>query len=66
MTRDFMGPSFDKVAKQYAHVNGTRRMLARCIVEGGVGVWGQVSMPANTQITVDQALALSGWILSLR
>jgi cytochrome c len=41
-------------------------VLARKIVEGGVGVWGPVPMPANTQLTAAQASALADWILSLR
>ena len=66
VSRTFMGPSFDSVAHKYAHVEGARTMLARRIVEGGVGVWGPVPMPANTQISPDQAVALADWILSLR
>ncbi|SAL15908.1 cytochrome c protein [Caballeronia peredens] len=66
MSRTFMGPSFDSVAHRYAQVDGARTTLARRIVEGGVGVWGPVPMPANTQISSDQAVALADWILSLR
>ncbi|WP_087047818.1 c-type cytochrome [Caballeronia ptereochthonis] len=66
VSRTFMGPSFDSVAHRYAHVDGARSQLARKIVEGGVGVWGPVPMPANTQISSDQAVALADWILSLR
>jgi cytochrome c len=66
VSRTFMGPSFNNVAHKYAHVDGARTTLARRIVEGGVGVWGPVPMPANTQISSDQAIALADWILSLR
>ncbi|BAN22393.1 c-type cytochrome [Caballeronia insecticola] len=66
VSRTFMGPSFDSVAHRYAQVDGARATLARRIVEGGVGVWGPVPMPANTQISSDQAVALADWILSLR
>ncbi|SAK50807.1 cytochrome c protein [Caballeronia hypogeia] len=66
MSRTFMGPSFNSVAHKYAHTEGARTQLARKIVEGGVGVWGPVPMPANTQISSDQAIALADWILSLR
>jgi cytochrome c len=65
VTRNFMGPSFDSVARKYANVEGAKKMLARRIVEGGVGAWGPVPMPANTQVSPDQALALADWILSL-
>ena len=66
VSRPFMGPSFDNVAHKYAQTDGARTTLARRIVDGGVGVWGVVPMPANTQISPDQALALADWILSLR
>ncbi|SAK81129.1 cytochrome c protein [Caballeronia glebae] len=66
MTRTFMGPSFESVAHRYARTDGARTMLARRIAEGGVGVWGAVPMPANTQVSPDQAIALADWILSLQ
>jgi cytochrome c len=66
LSRNFMGPSFQNVATKYAGVAGARDMLARKIVEGGVGVWGEVPMPANAQLTADQADTLADWILSLR
>ncbi|CDY74128.1 Cytochrome c551/c552 [Caballeronia glathei] len=65
VSRTFMGPSFHSIAAKYANVEGAHRQLARKIAEGGVGVWGQVPMPANTQLTPSQALALADWILSL-
>jgi cytochrome c len=66
ISRNFMGPSFQNVAAKYAGVAGARDMLARKIVEGGVGVWGMVPMPANAQLTADQADTLADWILTLR
>lgn len=66
VSRDFMGPSFRHVAARYANAPGAHEQLARKIAEGGVGVWGVVPMPANTQVTPDQANALAGWILSLK
>jgi cytochrome c len=66
VSRTFMGPSFSNVAAKYADVEGARAQLARKIVEGGSGVWGPVPMPANTQLSKDQADALAGWILSLK
>jgi cytochrome c len=61
-----MGPSFTNVAKKYTNVPSAREILSRKIVEGGVGAWGVVPMPANTQLTPDQANALADWILSLK
>jgi cytochrome c len=66
VSRVSMGPSFRNVAAKYADVEGAHAQLARKIVEGGVGVWGPVPMPANTQLTPAQANALVDWILSLK
>ena len=66
ISRDFMGPSFNHVAARYAEVPSAHEIVARKIAEGGVGDWGVVPMPANTQVTPDQAHALADWILSLK
>jgi cytochrome c len=66
ISRDFMGPSFSHVAARYAEVPGAHEIVARKIAEGGVGDWGVVPMPANTQVTLDQAHALADWILSMK
>jgi cytochrome c len=66
ISRDFMGPSFNHVAARYAEVPGAHEIVARKIAEGGVGDWGVVPMPANTQVTPEQAHALADWILSLK
>ena len=56
VTRQFMGPSLHDVAARYAHK----------ILDGSTGVWGTVPMPANTQLTPDQAATLAAWVLSLK
>lgn len=66
VSQDFMGPSFQHVAARYANVPDAHAELARKIAEGGVGVWGVVPMPANTQLTPGQASALADWVLSLK
>jgi cytochrome c len=66
IAQTFMGPSFQNVAAKYGGMADARKILARKIVEGGVGVWGIVPMPANTQLTQDQANTLAAWILALK
>ncbi|WP_213777627.1 c-type cytochrome [Caballeronia sp. dw_276] len=66
ISRDFMGPSFKHVAARYADAPNAREIVAHKIAEGGVGDWGIVPMPANTQVTPEQAHALADWILSLK
>ncbi|MGE8490015.1 MAG: c-type cytochrome, partial [Paraburkholderia nemoris] len=34
--------------------------------DGSTGVWGAVPMPANTQLTPDQAATLASWVLTLK
>ncbi len=64
--RNTLGPSFKSVAAKYAEDPGADLKLAKKIREGGVGVWGQVPMPAQAQVTEDESLTLSRWILQLK
>jgi cytochrome c len=41
-------------------------VLARKIRSGGKGTWGQVGMPAMSQVSEAEALQLANWILQLR
>jgi cytochrome c len=61
-----IGPSYQAIAEKYASDRDAVAKLARKVREGGVGVWGQIPMPANPQVTPDEATALSKWILSVR
>jgi cytochrome c len=66
VSRQFMGPSFHDVAARYASHTDASTYLARKIQEGSAGVWGPVPMPANTQVTDDEASSLANWILTLK
>ncbi|RZF28833.1 c-type cytochrome [Paraburkholderia sp. UYCP14C] len=66
VTRQFMGPSLHDVAARYAGREDAATYLKHKILEGGSGVWGTVPMPANTQLTPDQAATLAAWVLSLK
>jgi cytochrome c len=66
VNRPFMGPALHDIAAKYApRGDAATSYLSRKIVEGSTGVWGRVPMPANTQLTPDQAVELANWILSL-
>lgn len=54
------------VAAKYVEDKTADVMLAKKIREGGVGVWGQVPMPAQAQVTEAEALTLARWILELK
>jgi cytochrome c len=62
--KKLIGPSFKDVSARYANDKDAPNRLARKIREGGVGAWGQIPMPANQQVSPDEALTLSTWILS--
>lgn len=59
-----VGPSFKDVAVKYANDKDAETRLAKKIREGGSGVWGGVPMPANPQVSADEARALAKWVLS--
>jgi cytochrome c len=65
VNRPLMGPSLQDVAARYASMPDAAKYLARKITEGSTGVWGVVPMPANTQLTPDEANTLAHWILTL-
>ena len=66
VTRQFMGPPLHDVAARYVSRSDAAHYLARKILEGSAGVWGPVPMPANTQVTPDEAVSLASWILTLK
>jgi cytochrome c len=61
--RATLGPSFRAIAAKYADDKAAEALLAKKIVEGGVGVWGQVPMPPQPQVTPAEATTLARWIL---
>lgn len=61
-----MGPSFHAIADRYMNRPDAADYLVQTIVKGSVGVWGPVPMPANTQVTGDEARTLAQWILTLK
>ncbi len=64
--KKLIGPSYRDVAAKYATDKDAVARLARKIREGGVGAWGQIPMPANPQVTADEATALARWVLATR
>lgn len=64
--RNTLGPSFKSIAAKYAGEQGAEERLAVKIREGGVGVWGQVPMPAQPQVSAEEAMTLARWILGLQ
>ncbi len=61
-----LGPAFKDVAAKYAGQKDAADKLADKVVKGGTGVWGNIPMPANPQVTEAEAKQLVGWILTLK
>jgi cytochrome c len=61
-----IGPPFLAVAARYAaEKDAAVNRLALKIVTGGAGNWGTIPMIANERISMDDARAISRWILAL-
>ncbi|WP_156422247.1 c-type cytochrome [Paucibacter sp. KCTC 42545] len=58
-----VGPSFAAIRERYEQQADAANVLAERIAQGSSGRWGAVPMPANSQLTPDQALAAARWIL---
>ncbi|MEK8030803.1 c-type cytochrome [Ideonella sp. DXS29W] len=63
--KKLVGPAYKDVAAKYAGQKDAVAKLAEKIQKGGVGVWGQVPMPANP-VTPDEAKQLATWVLSIK
>lgn len=66
LDKKLVGPAYKDVAAKYASDKGAAAKLAKKIREGGVGVWGQVPMPANPQVNEKEAETLAKWVLTVK
>ena len=60
------GPSLKEVATKYSDDSSAAGTLAKKIQAGGVGVWGQLPIPAQPQVSEADAKTLAEYILSLK
>ncbi|NSL88866.1 PKD domain-containing protein [Chitinophaga sp. Mgbs1] len=60
-----IGPSFKQVAEKYKNDPAAPEMLAKKIISGGGGVWGETAMAAHPGISVGEARQLVEYIYSL-
>lgn len=61
-----VGPAFVQIAQRYASETGAVDVLTQSIRNGGRGKWGAIPMPAQRQISEEQAEQLAKWILSIK
>jgi cytochrome c551/c552 len=62
MVNKMLGPGFAEVASKYAGQANAVDYLSAKILSGGVGVWGGVPMPAQSQLSKENAELMARWI----
>ncbi|WP_428423218.1 c-type cytochrome [Methylibium sp.] len=61
-----LGPAFKSVAAKYAGDKDAVAKLTTKVLKGGSGSFGQIPMPANTQVSEAEAKELVTWVLGLK
>jgi cytochrome c len=61
-----VGPAYNEVAAKYEDNDKNLDYLAKKIIEGGQGVWGQVPMTPHPAISKDDAKEMAKYVLSLK
>ena len=64
--KKIVGPAYREVAKKYAGDKGAHDRLMAKVKAGGKGVWGEVPMPPNPQVSAQDLDKIVTWILSLK
>ena len=64
--KKLVGPAYKDGAAKYAGQKDAAAKLATKIQKGGVGVWGQIPMPANPAVSADEAKQLAAWVLTIK
>lgn len=64
--KTLIGPAYRSIASRYANDRNALAQLTRKVREGGVGAWGPVPMPANPQVSPEEAQTLVRWVLQQR
>lgn len=62
--KKLVGPSYKDIAAKYTGQQDAVEKLSAKVIKGGSGVWGPIPMPANAQITSDEAKKLVAWIMT--
>lgn len=61
-----IGPAYQDVAAKYKGDKDAVAKLSDKVKKGGVGVWGQVPMPPNAQVSDADIKELVTWIMTLK
>ncbi|WP_316829513.1 PQQ-dependent sugar dehydrogenase [Pedobacter aquatilis] len=60
-----IGPAFDKVSAKYQKDPKAVDYLASKVMKGSSGVWGEVPMPAHSEMKESEVKQIVEWVLSL-
>lgn len=64
MDKKLVGPSFRDISAKYQSKN-VEQLVAK-VQKGGAGTWGPVPMPANPQVTAEEAKTLVTLIFAFK
>lgn len=64
--KKMVGPAYKDVAAKYRGQKDIELKLVDKVKKGGVGVWGQIPMPPNANVSDADAKTLVHWILLLK
>jgi len=59
-----IGPAYKEVAAKYKGDAGAAAKLYAKVKAGGGGVWGQIPMPPNAQVSEKDIKTLVDWVLT--
>ncbi|MDD5296098.1 MAG: c-type cytochrome [Rhodocyclaceae bacterium] len=60
--KKIVGPAYQDVAKKYTKADAAK--LVAKVKAGGTGVWGQIPMPPNANVSEANVKKLVDWILA--
>jgi len=66
VSKKSIGPSFSEIAKKYKKQKNVSEYLAKKMLEGSVGVWGEQPMPPNVLLKQEEALQIADAILGIK
>ena len=64
--RKLIGPAYADVAAKYENTEANVAMLAKKVIAGGVGVWGEIPMAAHPNLTEEDSTDMVRYVLLLR
>jgi cytochrome c len=64
--KKIVGPAYKDVAKKYAGDKGAQARLMAKVKAGGKGVWGDIPMPPNPQVSPADLNTIVAWVLTLK